>query len=401
MKIKIKGGLNQAFFLKVMLCFSFSLLFLGNNLFDKKILFLNFLVLLIFNLKKMNILLSNIKNTIPFIIVLIWCLVSSFWSDWQLVSIESSLTQALLFITCFLICNTYSPKIIFKALRFAAVVTIFANLAYILIFPSSSFSAIGMTGLYSHKNNLGLIMSLSSILLFFDYLDNKKKVVLFLLVMALIILLMSLSKTSIALFMSSILVSFFFKNKFNKKTLNFYYFNISLILTFLSITSVIYSHEILDYLYYNFDEEFLTGRGMLWLTMLLHAENNLLLGFGYDSVWGKGELSEIYFTELYLTNPIWVENLAASDGGFIDILISLGIIGFFLFIYFIVTTFKNLLKYKDSLYFKPLFALFFFSFFHNITESTYLLATNALWFITILVSCMPTYLANKKGGLGV
>ena len=400
MKIKIKGGLSQAFFLKVMLCFSFSLLFLGNNLFDKKILFLNFLVLFIFNLKKMNVLLSNVKNTMPFVIVLIWCLVSSSWSDWQLASIESSLTQVLLFITCLLICNTYSPKTIFKALKFAAVVTIFANLAYIFIFPSSSFSEIGMTGLYSHKNNLGLVMSLSSIFLFFSYLNNKKNINLFLLITALLILFLSFSKTSIVLFLISILFSFI-SNNASKIRVNFYFINLSLFLIVSFIISILYSNEMLDYLYYNFDEEFLTGRGMLWLTMLLHAENNLIFGFGYDSVWGKGELSEIYFTELYLTNPIWVENLAASDGGFIDILISLGIIGFFLFIYFIVTTFKNLLKYKDSLYFKPLFSLFFFSFFHNITESTYLLATNALWFITILVSCMPTYLASKKGGLGV
>lgn len=406
MKLIIRDGINQPFFLKAMLLISMTFLLLGNNLFDRKVLFLNFVVLLLFNLKNLDSVVYRLGKSVPLVLVLGWCLLSAAWSNWQWASIEESLIQCMLFLTCLLISNTYSIKTIFKLLKYAAIITIIINVVYSMLFTANAFSSAGMTGFYNHKNNLGLIMALCSIILFFDYQRSARKESLLFMLLSVSILIGSLSKTSMSLFVISILISFslcFFTFNIQDKLFNFKIktFLVVVILALFSYAATHYN-EILDYLYYNVDEEFMTGRGMLWLTMLLHAENDIILGFGFNSVWGKGDFSEIYYTDLFRYNPLWVESLAASDGGYIDILVSLGLVGFAIFIFFIFSVFQDLISCKKSPYFKPLFAFFFFAFCHNISESTYLLSTNVLWFIAILTSCLTLSLyQTKHGGMNV
>jgi hypothetical protein len=210
---------------------------------------------------------------------------------------------------------------------------------------------------------------------------------------ALFLLMLSMSKTSIALFIVCSTVSlaayqFGGRNKFELvvpiKITSF------LLLSFAFLMLALYRFEVLDYLYYSMDEELLTGRGKLWLTMLLHAENNAVYGFGFNAVWGKGELSEIYYTDLFTDNPLWVESLAASDGGYIDLIISIGLIGLFLFTLYIINTGINLFCLIREKGFVLLFSLFLFITLHNVTETTFLFSTNLLWYLFILVSCIAT-----------
>lgn len=406
MKLIIRGGINQPFFLKIMLLISMTFLLLGNNLFDRKVLFLNFVALLLFNLKNLSSIVYRLSKSLPMIMVLSWCLLSAAWSNWQWASIEESLIQCMLFLTCLLIANTYSLKTIFKLLKHAAIITIIINVLYSILFTSNAFSSAGMTGFYNHKNNLGLIMALCSIILYFDYQRGNSKDSLFFMCISMTVLVASLSKTSMSLFVISVLLSsFLYVSTFNIKDKLFNFkVKVLTVVTVIALFgySVSFHNEILDYLYYNLDEEFMTGRGMLWLTMLLHAENDILVGFGFNSVWGKGDFSEIYYTDLFRYNPLWVESLAASDGGYIDILVSLGLVGFFIFLFFILSVFQDLISHKKSPYFKPLFAFFFFAFCHNISESTYLLSTNVLWFVAILTSCLTLSLyQNRQGGMHV
>ncbi|HIH0818982.1 TPA: hypothetical protein ACYHSI_003545, partial [Vibrio cholerae] len=156
--------------------------------------------------------------------------------------------------------------------------------------------------------------------------------------------------------------------------------------TLFTFVVIYYRFDILDYFYYNINEDFLTGRGRLWITMILHAENYLITGFGFNSVWGKGEWSEVYDTELYLNSPLWVEVLAASDGGYIDIIISLGIIGFFLFLLYIADTLVKILMLNDTKLKFFMLSILIFSVLHNITETTFLLSTNVIWFLFLLIT---------------
>lgn len=388
---------TPSFVLRFMLFVSFTFMLLGHNLFDRKILFLNFIILTLLNLKHFPIIFLRLINNIPLFLVLIWCLISVTWSSWVFKSFEEALVQVMLFLTCLMIANTFSTQTIFKVFKSSAASVIIINLLAVPLLGSSAFSDAGMLGIYSHKNSFGLIMAICLFVLFYDYLKEPTKVAFGFIVIGIILLILSISKTSILLFLTVAIFTHIIKNinfKFEIHLIHsiksFLFFSILL----LTILTIVYKNEILEYLYYNVDLEFMTGRGNLWLTMLLHAEDNLTLGFGFNSVWGKGEFSEVYFTELYDSNPLWVESLAASDGGYIDLIISLGIVGFSFFLFYISNTILMLISVKKSPNFPVMFSLFIFIVIHNFSETTFLLSTNVLWFIAVLIS----FLAYSETG---
>nr|WP_029388118.1 O-antigen ligase family protein [Vibrio anguillarum] len=226
---------------------------------------------------------------------------------------------------------------------------------------------------------------------------KKRKAILFFLIISVLLLMLSLSKTSIILFFIS-LISGFLISKSKISSHSFFSASLSWMILLIILFSIVvyYRFNIMDYIYYHIDDDFLTGRGKLWLTMLLHAEDKLISGFGFNSVWGKGDWSEIYDTDLYLHNPLWVEALAASDGGYIDLIISIGIIGLFLFLFYTTNSFLRVLMLKNvnSKFF--MITTLTFILLHNVSETTFLLSINILWFLFILI----TNLAISKTRLG-
>ncbi|HEQ3486270.1 TPA: O-antigen ligase family protein [Vibrio cholerae] len=366
-----------------------TLMLLGHNLFDRKVLFIVFCTFLIASIKDPQSIANGIRSNIALISVLLWCGLSATWSRWPLETVEETLIQTMMFLTCLLISTKLSLDKIYQVLFHSAIIVISINLLYIVVFFNSSLSSDGMNSLYNHKNNFGLIMALCSMFILNSGRCNRSKFILVLFIISIVLLFFSLSKTSIFLFFISIIFGYCFSSSSFKINPNIYVTLsiISLTLaTLFTFVVIYYRFDILDYFYYNINEDFLTGRGRLWITMILHAENYLITGFGFNSVWGKGEWSEVYDTELYLNSPLWVEVLAASDGGYIDIIISLGIIGFFLFLLYIADTLVKILMLNDTKSKFFMLSILIFSVLHNITETTFLLSTNVIWFLFLLIT---------------
>ncbi|EKF9572599.1 O-antigen ligase family protein [Vibrio cholerae] len=366
-----------------------TLMLLGHNLFDRKVLFIVFCTFLIASIKDPQSIVNGIRSNIALISVLLWCGLSATWSRWPLETVEETLIQTMMFLTCLLISTKLSLDKIYQVLFHSAIIIISINLLYIVVFFNSSLSSDGMNSLYNHKNNFGLIMALCSMFILNSGRCNRSKFILVLFIISIVLLFSSLSKTSIFLFFISIILGYCFSSSSFKINPNIYVTLsiISLTLaTLFTFVVIYYRFDILDYFYYNINEDFLTGRGRLWITMILHAENYLITGFGFNSVWGKGEWSEVYDTELYLNSPLWVEVLAASDGGYIDIIISLGIIGFFLFLLYIADTLVKILMLNDTKSKFFMLSILIFSVLHNITETTFLLSTNVIWFLFLLIT---------------
>lgn len=384
-------GLNikRSTIVNAMLLLSLVFLFIGHNLYDRKILFLNFSVLLLFNIKLIPDLFRRMVNNYMLFIVIAYCMLSASWSSWTYLSLEESMIQLMLALTCLMVANTYSIKTILNMFKKCTFLIIAINVFALPILLGSAFGDAGMVGIYGHKNQFGLVMALCLIILTFDYFESRSKITLYFCIIGFLLLLLSTSKTSIILYLVVVTLSISIAAlpvKFLKHTILSTKIALISILIMLSLMLITNRYEILDYLYYNIDEGFMTSRGKLWLNMLLHAEDKIIYGFGFNSVWGKSELSEIYYSPLFETDPIWVSELAASDGGYIDLILSLGIVGCSLFIYFIINTLISLLYVKDSRYFPVMFSLFVFVGLHNITETSFLLSTNVLWFIFILIS---------------
>ena len=326
---------KQSNFLSFMLFIVITFLLLGHNLFDRKVLFVTFITLLYFNRYQIPTLLQSLRNNISLMVVLSWCLISYQWSIWQQKSLEEALIQWMMFLTCILIANTFSLTSIIRICKKAAILVIIVNILFVIISPSGAFSAAGRVGIYNHKNAFGLIISMCIFFLIFSEEEERRsKVDIIFICIAFVLLTLSFSKTSIGLLVFSSLCVYITTHIPKPFMIRFFrylpYVGWSILLLAF-ITLIIFRFDVLNYLYYNMDDELMTGRGKLWLTMLLHAEDNLVAGFGFNSVWGKQDYSEIYFTELFLYNPLWVEELAAADGGYIDLIISI----FYLFIQYV------------------------------------------------------------------
>lgn len=396
--------INTDNLVKGVLLISLIFLFVGHNLFDRKVLFATLLIYLLFCIKFIPIIIKQVMSNYQLAIVLIWCFVSVLWSSWGHKSLEEAIIQTMMFLSGVLIAFTFSISTLLKTLTITAYVVVSINFLSLLVLGGNAFGEAGMVGFYNHKNNFGLVMSLSLLICCYDFLVNRRKLSIMFSVMSLLLLLLSMSKTSIALFFICSMASIVayrlgggskFALVVPIKITSF------LLLLFAFLMAVLYRFEVLDYLYYSMDEELLTGRGKLWLTMLLHAENNTIYGFGFNAVWGKGELSEIYYTDLFTDNPLWVESLAASDGGYIDLIVSIGLVGLFLFTFYIVNTGINIFCLIRERGFALLFSIFLFITLHNITETTFLFSTNLLWYLFILVSCISANKLYREHNLNV
>ena len=279
----------------------------------------------------------------PFILILLWCFISSYWSNWPGFVRVETFFQGLIFLTTLLISEVYSPKNIFRVLRDVALLCITVVFVSLLVSPSSNLAF--FASVYAHKNTTGQFLALSLIFLVFS--KDKVKYSNVFIYVGILLLLLTRSGTSILAFCSATSIGYLFY-RMSDVTRRFWvelltYIGYGVLLLFFIITYV-YHLDILDFTYNNLTDEALTGRGNIWKVMLFHAEDNIIKGFGYASVWWHGDFSEIHFTDLALTNPEWVDKLAGSDGGFIDIVLSIGLVGFFMFITFLYATFINMLK---------------------------------------------------------
>ena len=122
-----------------------------------------------------------------------------------------------------------------------------------------------------------------------------------------------------------------------------------------------------------------TGRIPLWTDLLQIGIRNPLTGSGYASFWPS---HAALMWRKYNFLPI------QSHNGYIDVFLDLGLAGFALLLYWIIQTYRNILKdFERKLETSRLMLAFFIMvIFHNIMESTLIKPFNLLWMIFLLSS---------------
>lgn len=361
---------------------------------SRSIWLLSVLILLPFCLNNIQTLGTRLLSATPMLIILFWCFISSFWSDWTSFTRVETFLQILIFMTTLLISELYSPKTIFNVLKHVAIACILVGLLSLMLSPSASLSS--FVGVYAGKNTTGQFMAMSILLLIF--IKSRPRALTFIILIGLILLLMTRSGTAILMFLIAMLIGYFFLNISNRKLELMYYFlskvGYFFLFTFFVITYC-YHVELLEYIYNNLPEEALTGRGKLWIVMLQHVEEKILIGFGYAAVWWHGDYSEVYFTDLALYNTEWVDNLAGSDSGYVDLVLSLGLIGLFMFFTFLYKICVNLITIENKHQRATLISIFIFIILCGITESSFLVPQNVLWFLLLLIFCISLTKKDK------
>ncbi|MCE0493307.1 hypothetical protein [Vibrio salinus] len=369
------------------------MLTLSNGLLKRPILFFFFIVLGCFCAnKKIKIQFSYdlIKKSLPLLFVFCWCFISSFWSQWPGKTLYELVWQLLLYLYVVFFIATFLSVDNVKSIRILSVFWVVLTFTLVLKNDLAHGRILEISGAFANKNNLGPIIGM--MIFYYIFSINRWDFIrVSMLCCVFFLLLMTLSKTSIATTILILGVSFFLNNGskyFSDKARLTFFFPIRLLFWVAAIILpilIITNHDfIFSFLYTHLQDDWLTGRGRLWLVMLNQSFGHLLYGMGYASVWGLGDNNLIQETELAKYSIEWVDKLAASDGGYVDIFIAIGAVGFGLFVFVIIDFFKTYIHIitlgKADKYTWLGFCVGTFSVINNITETTFLLAASFSWF---------------------
>lgn len=336
----------------------------------------------------------------------LYALLSVFWSDVPNVTFSLSIKLLLEFIVVFFIAIFFIEydKDIAKTLRVVCLTLTAAVVGYVIMFPGKSIGYSGFQAFFDHKNALGLSTCICTFTFFLG--SGRTKIDYCFGAISLIILYLTQSKTSINLFLmisaSMIITAVIIKNLEHQTELVKLYASIftkvisGLYLSLIALI-VFYRQEITDYLIHNMTDELLTGRGKLWKGVLKRVSDDTFLGVGVGSMWGAEGKSDIVLSPIYAEE--WIRKLMKADGGYIDLIGSLGFLGIALMMLTYYQFMKNADHKKLQKQYFYLVSLTLFAVFHNITESDIYKYADPLWHFYVLffiyVAILPQKIVSK------
>jgi exopolysaccharide production protein ExoQ len=332
----------------------------------------------------------KIKVDIFIFLVIIICAISIIWSDQQLITFKKSIALLCSTFVILYFLSIFKDKQLLKLISISFGFIVVMNIIFIILFPYNVYDSFNdptaLRGIYTTKNYLSKLMLLSIISIYFYFKVCKKNILkkpLWLILLLSSFVLLILAKSAmvlIALIIISMLIIVINLIPQNRDLRIFYY-----------CIFVVLSIIILYLLVGNFDSilgifgkntEF-SGRFVIWHYVLEAIKNSPLVGYGYSAFWGgvgtpSGNLVRIIG---------W--NVPSAHNGFLDIWLSIGLIGLLLILTSIISVFNRLIKFMNNNdFYQFLFIILFYLLIINSTETSLLLSNNIYWiFFVMLVTC--------------
>jgi len=367
------------------------IVFLFGNTFFKTTLYtialVFFLAFSVFNLRSAFRLAISAVGLFPLVLIF---LASYLWSFVPHLTLDAIRSQIVFVLFALLISSKYRfdgfSSSLLRAVFFIVGIVSF----YCLVFWNAAYSSAGLAAFYNHKNTLGGTMALCALVLF--NAPYRKRFHLYAGMLAIAILAATLSKTSIALFVvcTALLKVVDVLSDCNTKKHSYVTLkevaasSLVVIALLLLVALVVFRDEFISIVWDNLPKTALTGRGMLWLVVIQQIRSYSLLGIGPGVFWQGGGVSEIAQTTLYLKDPYWVQRMGSADGGYIDLVASIGMLGLAFFLLTAIDFYRRLRIHWQRPDSRLLFVLVTFVLLHAITESTILHSTNIFWLIYLL-----------------
>lgn len=382
----------------------FFLSIMQSTILNKSTLFLFILWLSVIHLREFLSIIKGLFQTYSLILILVWEMLSIGWSKVTLSSIIYVGNDIEVMIFCLLVAFHSKHKDVAKSLKLTCFFVIGIALVYCFMFPGDSISPIGLKSFYIHKNSLGYTMAICSLIILMSF---KKSLLNYMfLFISILLLILSQSKTSQNLFLIVLFIfgiAFAFKHfyshltEYTKNTIKLLSKTIPSFLYAFIFTGVIYREDVATYLMNKIPDDAFTGRGLLWNTVLSRSFDHLLIGNGPGVFWGSDLLSEIAQTPLY--QQPWIRELHAADGGYIDVIGSLGFVGLALVLVAIIQFYKlvfNAPKIKTVILSAGLTTFFVL---HNFTETGFFRFVSVLWFLFQFFTFYLTFISEKNRSL--
>lgn len=337
-------------------------------------------------------------------LIMAWSWLSLTWAIEPGVALRRVMLNTMVILTVFYCISSLGPRRTFSQLTTWCAVLLLANWAAVMVFGHAKHGADELDealvgtwrGIFTTKNEAGAFCVVATLLLAHATLRSRSYVVgPALVLLALVFLLMTASKTSLALLIAAAavggLLSVAYRNPAIRAVL------LASAIFAGTVVAVFFSEDFFDLFVFLDDPLAFTGRTMLWQAAIQFASENLLLGAGYGSFWAIGSSSPI------LWHPSeWVTAAINAHNGYLDLLVQLGIPGLTLAILFFVIRPIALLASRRIHLSLPrwvLGAIIVFFILHNLLETTFMDRASSSWFffLTAVLLVEPAWARKRPG----
>jgi exopolysaccharide production protein ExoQ len=318
------------------------------------------------------------------VVLLIWCAASALWAGEPAVVLRRAGLEIVIVLSVFMGVGSIGADRAFRILRILLAVILVVNWLSIPLLSAAvhppnegDVALIGnWRGLYGHKNIAGAVCVLTAMLFLFTKTGKGNWIGILVAIGATGFLLMSHSKSSLGFLPLGLMAGWLYKIGWRDGLSRAISSVCVLLLLLVSFVFLSLKAEVLTRLIE--DPAEFTGRAAIWQAEISYIQDHLLLGAGFGSFTDSGGLSPLHN---YVGNK-WVETVSHGHNGYLQLLVTIGGVGFLLAMIALVIVpglrFWKLDRGQTA--FKPLlFAIFIFSLAHNVMESDFLEADGVSW----------------------
>jgi exopolysaccharide production protein ExoQ len=301
-------------------------------------------------------------------------------------------------------------RALFLCFAFASILNVF----FVLGRPPSAANNenFGYAGFFADKNSMGQVAAIAFLLALHEmfYPGRRRALGIIIVVIATFLLFLSNSKTSVALafcapFLAGLTLIIGRKMRISSATVL-----LSIVFCYVLLSSVSgFNMTRVSYMLYS--NPTFSGRIFIWDFVQYEIARRPLLGWGYQSFWLVG-----------LDGPSivdasgWLEFMPHAHNGYLDVRLETGLVGFALFVSFIITTLYAIGRAdRDPVRAWIVLSLALFVILENFLETVWMRGFNVLWVVFVIVAaeagrysrpCLPTRAAYgsrtpRPGSLGL
>jgi O-antigen ligase len=317
-------------------------------------------------------------------LLLLWCLMSSLWTDEPAVVARRAVLCAIFVCSMLLSVDTLGAARTIVIWRYVIGAVILGDIAASLLVHNAvhlpddveAGLAGAWRGLHSHKNMAGSVAASAVIMFFYFALESRKRSDILLCLASLFFLVMTRSKSSLGLLPVALAMGALYRIAWRNKLDRAIAGVAALLLIGLAAVVVTIEWDIIAR--FLEDPQGFTGRAAIWQAEWDYIRDHPLFGAGFGTFGNTGARSPIYA----YVGPGWVSQIGEGHSGYLEMIVTLGGVGFVLGMAGLVV--QPFLQFWRSDRVAPnfnamLFSLFVFDVLHNFMESDFVQVTSAQW----------------------
>ncbi|NRQ42160.1 O-antigen ligase family protein [Rheinheimera sp. YQF-2] len=340
--------------------------------------------------------LGSVKDLLKFkglILILLWCALSVSWAAEPAISFRRIILLSVTTTTLMMLVSIIKADSLFKVLAVLYAALLIISIVSIPVLPGAVHGASELfdtglvgnwKGVFPHKNLAAPAICFGIIFFIYSIIKTKNYFYAPFILVGIIFIYFTQSKTSFALLFPSVFFGLMMMLVIKRSLIK----NIVAIVIFVFLVLLVVLSEQILFLFLDVlnDPQAFTGRATIWNLMYLAIQDHFWFGLGYGSVWHVGE--DMVVAKYAFGWVDWVFTQTQGHNSYLDLILSIGFIGFCLvFFILVIKPFYDLL-YADNPdpYFVFLyFSLFFFVVFHSLLETNFLYADKGRWFLFLIM----------------